>query len=136
QRAHGAALPLGPLRRRDLPRLRGSPRAVAGRARRRRTAPVSPRWPRPLVAAVDAVNRRGKAVAVRLVKYSGKSRHLIHPKHLVEAPWHDWYVEHLEPSDVVLDVGCANGAHTVKAAQRAKRVEVFDVPVVPRGFHQ
>jgi len=90
---------------------------------------VSPRWRRPLVVALDAINRRGKAVGVRLVKYSGKSRHLIHPKHLVDAPWHDWYVEHLEPSDVVLDVGCANGAHTVKAAQRAKRVVGMDYDV-------
>ena len=87
---------------------------------------MSVRWPRPLVAAVDAVNRRGKAVGVRLVRYTGKSRHLIHPKHLVDAPWHDWYVEYLEPADVVLDVGCANGAHTLKAARRARRVFGMD----------
>jgi SAM-dependent methyltransferase len=90
---------------------------------------VSARWPPALVAAVDAVNRRGKSVGVRLVKYTGKSRHFIHPKHLVEAPWHDWHVEHLRPSDVVLDVGCANGAHTVKAAQQAKRVVGIDYDV-------
>jgi len=83
-------------------------------------------WPRPLVAAVDLLNRRGKSVGVRLVRYTGKSPHLIHPKHLVEAPWHDWYVEHLRPSDVVLDVGCANGVHTVKAAGRVKRVVGMD----------
>ena len=47
---------------------------------------MSTRWPRPLVAAIDAVNRRGKAVGVRLVRYTGKSRHLIHPKHLVDTP--------------------------------------------------
>jgi len=50
---------------------------------------------------------------VRLVRYTGKSRHLIHPKHLVDAPWHDWYVEYLEPADVVLDAGCANGLKNV-----------------------
>jgi SAM-dependent methyltransferase len=87
---------------------------------------VSVRWPRALVATLDAVNRRGKAVGVRLVRYTGKSRYFIHPKHLVEAPWHDWYVEHLTPSDVVLDVGCANGAHTVRAAARARRVVGMD----------
>jgi SAM-dependent methyltransferase len=86
-------------------------------------------WPRPLVVAVDAVNRRGKAVGVRLVKYTGKSRHRIHPKHLVDAPWHDWYVEHLGPGDVVLDVGCANGAHTLAAARRARRVFGMDYDV-------
>ena len=90
---------------------------------------MSARWPRALVAVVDTVNRRGKAVGVRLVKYTGKSRHLIHPKHLVDAPWHAWHVEHLRPSDVVLDVGCANCAHTVKASQHAKRVVGIDYDV-------
>ncbi len=87
---------------------------------------MTARWPRPLVAALDLLNRRGKSAGVRLVKYTGKSPHLIHPKHLIDAPWHDWYVEHLRPSDVVLDVGCANGAHTVKAAARVKRVVGMD----------
>lgn len=81
------------------------------------------------VATVDALNRRGPAVAMRLVKYTGKSRHLVHPKHLVRAPGYDWYVESLGPADVVLDVGCANGAHTVKAARRAKRVVGLDYDV-------
>ncbi len=90
---------------------------------------MSARWPRPLVAAVDVVNRRGKSVGVRLVKYTGKSPHFIHPKHLVDAPWHDWYVDHLGSADMVLDVGCANGAHTVKAAAKAKRVVGIDYDV-------
>ena len=85
-----------------------------------------PRW---VVRGVDLVNRRGKAVGVRLVRYTGKSPHFIHPKHLIESPWHDWYVEHLRPSDVVLDVGCANGAHTLRAAARCKRIIGFDYDV-------
>ena len=87
------------------------------------------RWPRPLVAAVDLLNRRGKSIGVRLVKYTRKSGDFVHPKHLVDAPWHDWYVEHLRASDVVLDVGCANGAHTVKAAARARQVVGMDYDV-------
>ena len=87
---------------------------------------MSVRWPRLVVAGLDLLNRRGKSVGVRLVKYTGKSPHFIHPKHLVETPWHDWYVAYLTPQDVVLDVGCSNGAHTVKAAERAKRVFGMD----------
>ncbi len=87
------------------------------------------RWPRPLVAALDILNRRGKSAAVRLVRYTGKSPHFIHPKHLVESESHDWYVDFLRPTDVVLDVGCANGAHTLKAAARAKRVVGMDYDI-------
>jgi SAM-dependent methyltransferase len=90
---------------------------------------MSRRWPRGLVAAIDLVNRRGKAVGVRLVCYTGKSRHFVHPKHLIDAPWHDWYPPHLRPDDVVLDVGCANGAHTLQAAGRARRVVGMDYDV-------
>jgi SAM-dependent methyltransferase len=85
-------------------------------------APVT-RW---LVRAADLVNRKGKSVGVRLVRYTGKSPHFIHPKHLVNTPWHDWYAEHLTPADVVLDVGCANGAHTLVAAVRCRRIFGLD----------
>ena len=74
-------------------------------------------WPRPLVAAVDLVNRRGKSVGVRLVRYTGKSRHFIHPKHLIASESHDWYVPYLSGRDRVLDVGCGLGAHTLAAAR-------------------
>lgn len=81
------------------------------------------RW---VVAAMDLVNRKGKSAGVRLVRYTGKSQHFIHPKHLVQTRWHDWYVEYLNPTDVVLDVGCNNGAHTLKAAERARTVFGLD----------
>ena len=82
-----------------------------------------PRW---AVRAVDLVNRKGKSVGVRLVRYTGKSPHFVHPKHLVDTPWHDWYAEHLRPTDVVLDVGCAHGAHTLVAARRCRRIYGLD----------
>jgi len=47
---------------------------------------MSARWPRPLVAALDLLNRRGAAVAVRLTRYTGKSPHAVHPKHLGDLP--------------------------------------------------
>jgi SAM-dependent methyltransferase len=85
------------------------------------------------VAAVDALDRRGGALAVRLVKYTGKSPEAIHPKHLVDVPWHHWYVDYLKPDDVVLDVGCANGVHTLAAAGRARRVYGLDADVTQLG---
>lgn len=95
---------------------------------------VSGWWPRPLVAAIDSLNRRGGSVAVRLVQYTGKSPEPMHPKHLVEAPWHHWYVDYLLASDVVLDVGCANGVHTLAAAGRARRVYGIDADVRQLGI--
>src|SRR3984893_16666169 len=86
-------------------------------------------WPRPLVAGLDLLNRRGKSVGVRLVKYTGKSPHFIHPKQLGETPGPHWDGAHPEPADLVLDVGCANGAHTLKAAARAKRVVGMDYDI-------
>jgi len=74
------------------------------------------------VRLLDVLNRRGKSVGVRLVKYTGKSPHFIHPKHLVESPWHGWYLDYLRQRDLVLDVGCANGAHTLRAATRCARI--------------
>jgi len=83
-------------------------------------------WARPFIAAVAALGRWGPAAGVRLTKYTGKSAEFVHPKHLVDAPWHHWYLEHLRPTDTVLDVGCANGAHTLTAARHARRVVGLD----------
>jgi len=91
-------------------------------------------WPWPLVAAVDSLNRRGGAIAVRLVKYTGKSPDAIHPKHLVDVPWHHWYVDYLKPEDVVLDLGCANGTHTLAVAGRTRRVCGLDADVTQLGI--
>lgn len=79
-----------------------------------------------LVRSVDLVNRRGKAVGVRLVKLTGKRPYAIHPKHLVDQPWHDWYLPYLDRGDFVLDVGCSNGAHLVRAATACRSIVGFD----------
>jgi SAM-dependent methyltransferase len=100
---------------------------VAGARRGRRAERMS--WTRPLIAALDLLNRRGPAIGVRLARATGKSRHLVHPKHLVEVPGHDWYLERLEPADVMLDVGCAHGAHALAAARRVKQVVGIDYDV-------
>jgi SAM-dependent methyltransferase len=82
-----------------------------------------------LVRGADLVNRRGKSVAVRLVKLTGKRPYAIHPKHLVEQPWHDWYVPYLAPFHRVLDVGTSNGAHLVQAAPHCRSIVGVDYDV-------
>ena len=75
---------------------------------------------------LDRLNRKGKSLAVRLVRLTGKSPHRIHPKHLVEQPWNEWYLEHLGPEDIVLDFGCGPGAHALRAARRCREVIGLD----------
>ncbi len=62
----------------------------------------------------------GSAVAVRLTKYTGKSKVFIHPKHfLTQKPW---YTEHLEKKDIILDLGSGFGQNAIKAAKFSKIV--------------
>lgn len=79
-----------------------------------------------VVRAVDLVNRRGKSVGARLVRLTGKRGYVIHPKHLVDQPWHDWYLPYLTGHEAVLDVGCNNGAHLVRAAARCRSIVGLD----------
>jgi SAM-dependent methyltransferase len=85
------------------------------------------------VRGVDLINRRGKSVGVRLAKLTGKARYAIHPKHLVEQPWHDWYLPYLRVDDRVLDVGTSNGAHLVRAAVRCRAIVGFDYDATQLG---
>jgi SAM-dependent methyltransferase len=94
-----------------------------------------------LVRALDLGNRRGKALGVRLVRLTGKRPYAIHPKHLVDDPWHDWYVQHLAATHTVLDVGCSNGAHLARAATRCRSIVGMDydlqqLPVAARTIRE
>lgn len=71
-----------------------------------------------IVAALDILNRRGASLAARVRG--------VHPKHLIDAPWHHWYLDYLTPSDIVLDVGCGNGHHTMAARTVAAAVFGID----------
>ena len=88
-------------------------------------------WPlavltRGSVRVLDWCNRKGKSAAGRLVQLTGKSPYRIHPKHLIDAPWHEWYMEHLLATHRVLDVGCGHGAHTLIAAQCVRAIVGVD----------
>lgn len=69
--------------------------------------------------AIVWFNRKAKSAAVRLTKLTGKSPVAIHPKHLVDVEdGHAWYISALQPGMCVLDVGCGNGMHSLRALQR------------------
>ena len=61
-----------------------------------------------------------------MVKRTGKRPDAIHPKHLVEQAWHDWYVPYLTAADRVLEVGTSNGAHLVQAAPHCRSIVGVD----------
>jgi SAM-dependent methyltransferase len=94
-----------------------------------------------VVRGVDLVNRRGKSVGVRLVKLTGKAPYAIHPKHLVDQAWHDWYVPYLLATDRVLDVGTSNGAHLLQAAPHCQSIVGVDydptqLAIAERGIRE
>ena len=69
------------------------------------------------------LSHRLKRAAIHLTRWTGKSQVSVHPKHLLKK--RDdlyWYLEFLEAKDVVLDVGCGSGMHSLRAANRANRV--------------
>lgn len=65
------------------------------------------------------------AISMRLVQLTGKHKKRVHPKHLISG--RPWYIKFLSKSDLVLDVGCANGQHTLKAARYCKKIIGFDI---------
>lgn len=65
------------------------------------------------------------AVSIKLTKLTRKSKEAIHPKHLIALI--PWYIKHLYKDDIVLDIGCNNGQHTIKAAKHVKKIVGIDL---------
>ncbi len=96
------------------------------------------RLERAYLRAFQYLNRRLKSASLRLTKLTGKSPVPVHPHHLLEVrAEHHWYLAHLKPGDVVLDVGCGNGMHTQVAASYCGRAIGFnyDGGELKRGQH-
>ena len=82
---------------------------------------------RPLLAGVVLANNKAKRLAIRLTRWTGKSREYVHPKHLLgEDVEQYWYMPHLAPSAVALDVGAGHGMHALRAAGRCRFVAGID----------
>lgn len=81
-----------------------------------------------LLSGAVLANAKAKRLAIRLTKWTGKSPEYVHPKHLLaETEQQYWYLSYLEPDAVVLDVGCGNGMHAIRAAQRCAHITAVDV---------
>jgi len=86
------------------------------------------------LSAVVFANAKAKRLAIRLTRWTGKSREFVHPKHLLaDTQEHYWYLEYVAPGAVLLDVGCGNGMHTLKAARRCARVAGVDADLASLG---
>lgn len=62
----------------------------------------------------------GSAIAVRLTKYTGKSKVFIHPKHFLNP--NPWFTGYLQKKDLVLDLGSGNGQNAIKSSKYSKKV--------------
>jgi SAM-dependent methyltransferase len=79
-------------------------------------------------------NAKAKRLAIRLTKWTGKSRDYVHPKHLLDDTLeHYWYLEYVAPGAALLDVGCGNGMHTLKAVRRGARAAGVDASLASLG---
>jgi len=76
------------------------------------------------VRAVRFVNYLGSGLAIRLVKWTGKSSQAIHPKHLVDQK-PEW-LKYFNQEDEVLDIGCDNGQRDFKLAPFVRKITALD----------
>ncbi len=64
------------------------------------------------------------ALAVRMTKFTGKSKTPIHPKHFLDE--RPWFTSNLKKSDTVLDLGAGNAQSALKAANYVKKIIAVD----------
>lgn len=65
------------------------------------------------------------ALSCRLTYLTGKTIAPVHPKHLIDFGQF-YYLDYMKQNDIVLDLGCNNGMHALKIAQRVKKVVAID----------
>lgn len=65
------------------------------------------------------------ALAVRLTKYSGKSKVFIHPKHFLNKK--PWFIKFLAKNDIVLDLGSSSGQNAIKSSKYVKNIVGIEI---------
>jgi SAM-dependent methyltransferase len=79
-----------------------------------------------IISLHKTLDNHATGLSIKLVRWTGKSTEYIHPKHLIFSRDHFWYTDYLQPDDHVLDVGCGNGMHTLKAAEYCRTIIGID----------
>lgn len=79
-------------------------------------------WKTLAKSALRAHNFSYKAAA----KFAIKAENDLHPKHRLMR-YHQFFVNNINSGDVVLDIGCGNGALTLDLSKKAKRVVGIDL---------
>ena len=93
------------------------------------------RLARPLLGGVVLANNKAKRLAIRLTRWTGKSREYVHPKHLLASDDDRyWYLRYIAAGTTVLDVGCGHGMHALKAARRCREVIGLDRDAAALGI--
>lgn len=67
----------------------------------------------------------GSAIAVRLTKWTGKSKTPVHPKHFLEKK--PWFTHHLSKKDIIIDLGSGNGQNAIKSANFCRKVIAAEI---------
>lgn len=81
---------------------------------------------RTFLKIVRKLNNFLSAKSCLLTKLTMKSKYPLHPKHLLGNGFHHWYLDFVERTNCVLDVGCGNGVHTLSCAKKCKEIIGFD----------
>lgn len=71
----------------------------------------------------------GKVIDVLAIRRNGG----IHPKHRL-MKYYEFFLENIDPSDAVLDIGCGNGFVASKIAEKARKVTGIDTDKKNIGF--
>ncbi len=79
---------------------------------------------RALLRAVQLSSNLATLAACRLVRWTGKSREALHPKHLVAEPAVSWYVDLVQRGDCILDLGAGTAIHGARCAEAGARLVV------------